>query len=111
METDLPEQVLSRQLLEWYDQNRRELPWRVTPTLYRTVVSEFMLQQTQVKTVLPYFDKWMQVFPDFGSLATASEEEVLRQWEGLGYYRRARNLHGLAKEWGRTELKAESYHE
>jgi len=81
----------------WYRQNARELPWRVAPTLYKTVVSEFMLQQTQVKTVLPYFARWMKLFPDFKALALASSEEVLRAWEGLGYYSRARNLHRLAQ--------------
>lgn len=84
-------------LLGWYRQYRRPLPWRLQPSLYRTVISEFMLQQTQVKTVLPYFDRWQRVFPDFASLAAAPESAVLKQWEGLGYYSRARNLHRLAK--------------
>ncbi len=82
----------------WFTQNKRDLPWRTNPSLYATVVSEFMLQQTQVKTVLPYFDRWMKRFPDFKSLASASGEEVLKNWEGLGYYSRARNLHKLARE-------------
>ena len=86
-------------LMRWYEDNHRKLPWRTTPSLYRTVVSEFMLQQTQVKTVLPYFDAWMDDFPDFGALAAASEQEILKAWEGLGYYRRARNLHALAKAY------------
>lgn len=84
-------------LLAWYDENRRELPWRRNPSLYKTVLSEFMLQQTRVSTVLPYFESWMRKFPDFRILAQASEEEVLKAWEGLGYYSRARNLHKLAK--------------
>lgn len=84
-------------LIAWYDQNARDLPWRSQPTLYKTVVSEFMLQQTQVKTVLPYFHNWLQVFPDFETLAAAREDAVVKQWEGLGYYSRARNLHKLAK--------------
>lgn len=84
-------------LLAWYHQNARDLPWRREPSLYRTVVSEFMLQQTQVKTVLPYFERWMRVFPGFVALASAESETVLRQWEGLGYYSRARNLHKLAR--------------
>jgi A/G-specific adenine glycosylase len=67
-------------------------------SLYPTVVSEFMLQQTQVKTVLPYYASWLKVFPDFETLATASEATVLKHWEGLGYYSRARNLHKLAQE-------------
>ncbi|NBD39045.1 MAG: A/G-specific adenine glycosylase [Verrucomicrobia bacterium] len=86
-----------QRLLTWFDEHRRSLPWRTEPTLYKTVLSEFMLQQTRVETVLPYFECWLQRFPDFAALAAASEEEVLRQWEGLGYYARARNLHRLAK--------------
>ncbi|GAB1489265.1 hypothetical protein MASR2M8_17180 [Opitutaceae bacterium] len=84
-------------LLDWYGEQRRSLPWRESPALYKTVVSEFMLQQTQVKTVLPYFARWLEALPDFSSLAAAPEERVLKLWEGLGYYSRARNLHKLAK--------------
>ena len=84
-------------LLDWYRANARRLPWRESPSLYKTVVSEFMLQQTQVKTVLPYFARWLETLPDFRALAAASEEQVLKLWEGLGYYSRARNLHRLAK--------------
>jgi A/G-specific adenine glycosylase len=84
-------------LLGWYGKNRRALPWRASPSLYKTVVSEFMLQQTQVKTVLPYFARWLDALPDFAALAAASEARVLKLWEGLGYYSRARNLHKLAK--------------
>ncbi|MBL9203986.1 MAG: A/G-specific adenine glycosylase [Opitutaceae bacterium] len=86
-------------LLTWYRKHQRALPWRTQPSLYKTVVSEFMLQQTQVKTMLPYFARWLAAFPDFPSLASAGEEVVLKQWEGLGYYSRARNLHKLAKTW------------
>jgi A/G-specific adenine glycosylase len=81
----------------WYGAHHRKLPWRDSPSLYKTVVSEFMLQQTQVATVLPYFDRWMRELPDFAALAAASESKVLKLWEGLGYYSRARNLHKLAK--------------
>ena len=84
-------------LLGWYRRNARDLPWRRTPSLYGTVVSEFMLQQTQVSTVLPFFGRWMDTLPDFAALAAAPEERLLRLWEGLGYYSRARNLHRLAK--------------
>jgi A/G-specific adenine glycosylase len=84
-------------LLDWYRANRRRLPWREAPSLYKTVVSEFMLQQTQVKTMLPYFARWLETFPDFTSLAAAEEEQVVKLWEGLGYYTRARNLHRLAR--------------
>jgi A/G-specific adenine glycosylase len=83
-------------LLAWYRACRRPLPWRESPSAYRTVVSEFMLQQTQVATVLPYFGRWMAALPDFAALAAAPESAVLRLWEGLGYYSRARNLHRLA---------------
>jgi A/G-specific adenine glycosylase len=86
-----------RALLGWYRANARALPWREAPSLYKTVVSEFMLQQTQVKTVLPYFARWLAEFPDFEALAAASEARVLKLWEGLGYYARARNLHRLAQ--------------
>src|ERR1039458_2981218 len=75
-----------RALLGWYRANARALPWREAPSLYKTVVSEFMLQQTQVKTVLPYFARWLAEFSDFAALAAASEARVLRLWEGLGSY-------------------------
>ena len=94
-EVELSEYQLA--LLEWYDLNQRDLPWRQNSSLYKTVVSEFMLQQTRVITVLPYFKTWLKRFPDFDHLANASETEVLKAWEGLGYYSRARNLHKLAK--------------
>jgi A/G-specific adenine glycosylase len=81
----------------WYRESARQLPWRESPSLYKTVVSEFMLQQTQVKTVLPYFARWMAELPGFTALAAAPESRVLKLWEGLGYYSRARNLHHLAK--------------
>jgi A/G-specific adenine glycosylase len=84
-------------LLAWYRERRRRLPWREAPSPYATVVSEFMLQQTRVSTVVPYFARWMEAFPGFGELAAAPAPAVLRLWEGLGYYSRARNLHRLAK--------------
>ncbi|MCU0791545.1 MAG: A/G-specific adenine glycosylase [Opitutaceae bacterium] len=84
-------------MLEWYRAHRRRLPWREEPSLYRTVVSEFMLQQTQVKTMLPYFARWLEALPDFAALAAADESRVVKLWEGLGYYTRARNLHKLAR--------------
>src|SRR5712671_3937707 len=85
-----------RRLLSWYRRHGRDLPWRRTRDPYAILVSEFMLQQTQVNTVIPYYHKWMRRFPDFGSVARASENEVLRAWQGLGYYARARNLHATA---------------
>ena len=84
-------------LIAWYRRHARALPWRDQPSLYKTVVSEFMLQQTQVKTVLPYFARWLAALPDFTTLAAAPEAQVLKLWEGLGYYSRARNLHRLAQ--------------
>ena len=99
-------------LLGWYDQHKRTLPWRTSPNLYKTVVSEFMLQQTRVSTVLPYFKKWIDNFPDFESLAKAKEETVLKYWEGLGYYSRARNLHKLSKvvsNWDNLETDGKAW--
>lgn len=90
-------------LSRWYASAQRPLPWRTEPGLYRTVVSELMAQQTQIKTMLPYFERWMRRFPDFEALAGAPEAAVLKHWEGLGYYSRARNLHRLAKAWVAAE--------
>jgi len=89
--------AFQRALLDWFRTHQRPLPWRAAPSLYKTVVSELMLQQTQVKTVLPYFARWLETFPDFKTLAAAPEDRVLKLWEGLGYYSRARNRHKLAK--------------
>jgi A/G-specific adenine glycosylase len=86
-----------RRLLSWYRRHGRDLPWRGTRDPYAILVSEFMLQQTQVATVIPYYHKWLRTFPDFASLARSSENEVLHAWQGLGYYARARNLHATAK--------------
>jgi A/G-specific adenine glycosylase len=86
-----------RSLVNWYRRNGRDLPWRRTHDPYAVLVSEFMLQQTQVAIVIPYYHKWLHRFPDFASLARASENVVLRTWQGLGYYARARNLHATAK--------------
>ena len=87
----------SKHLLNWYKINARVLPWRGHPDPYAVWVSEIMLQQTRVETVIPYFLKWMRQFPDIPSLARAPEQEVLRAWEGLGYYSRARNLRKAAR--------------
>jgi A/G-specific adenine glycosylase len=89
---------IARLLLEWYDRHARGLPWRDEPTPYRVWVSEIMLQQTRVETVVPYFERWMERFPTLAALAAATEQEVLRAWEGLGYYSRARNLHRAARQ-------------
>ena len=85
-------------LLDWYKNNARDLPWRSANDPYATWVSEIMLQQTQVETVIPYFHRWMMQFPDICSLASADEQAVLSAWEGLGYYSRVRNLHRAAKQ-------------
>lgn len=84
-------------LLPWYLAGHRPLPWRDDPTPYRIWVSEIMLQQTTVAAVMPYFERWMTTFPNVGSLASASEDDVLALWQGLGYYRRARNLHAASR--------------
>lgn len=87
-----------RRLLAWYAKHARDLPWRRSRDPYRVWVSEVMLQQTQVDTVRPYFERFMAAFPDVAALAKADEQDVLRLWEGLGYYRRARSLHAAAKQ-------------
>lgn len=85
-------------LLRWFDEQARDLPWRGTRDLYRIWVSEIMLQQTQVATVIPYYERFLRAFPDIEALAAAPEQQVLRMWEGLGYYRRARQLHAAARQ-------------
>ncbi|GAB4498688.1 MAG: A/G-specific adenine glycosylase [Anaerolineales bacterium] len=85
------------QLLSWYTQFGRDLPWRNHPNPYAIWVSEIMLQQTRVETVVPYFERWMQAFPSLAALAEADLQQVLAVWEGLGYYSRARNLHRAAQ--------------
>jgi A/G-specific adenine glycosylase len=93
-----PESFAQR-VLEWFDQyGRKDLPWQRDISPYRVWVSEIMLQQTQVKTVIPYFERFMEAFPDVRALAAAPEDEVLHLWTGLGYYARARNLHKAAKQ-------------
>lgn len=92
----MPRKSLQARLLNWYAKNKRTLPWRGHPDSYAVWVSEIMLQQTRVETVIPYFEKWMRLFPTIEMLAKASEREVLNAWEGLGYYSRARNLHKAA---------------
>ncbi|MFA6916330.1 MAG: A/G-specific adenine glycosylase [Parachlamydiales bacterium] len=86
-----------KKLRKWFLDNARDLPWRGNPTPYQVWVSEVMLQQTQVSVVIPYYLLWMERFPDVKSLAKAPLEEVIKTWEGLGYYSRARNLHEGAK--------------
>lgn len=97
---------LQQQLLCWFRSNKRELPWRKTYNPYHVWVSEIMLQQTQMERGIQYFNKWIQRFPTIDSVAEATEQEILKYWEGLGYYSRARNLHKTAgilkKQYGST---------
>jgi A/G-specific adenine glycosylase len=97
---DLPSSAitdLQHHLLVWYGQQGRNLPWRVSRDPYAIWVSEIMLQQTQVKTVIPYYERWLQQFPTVQDLAAAEQQQVLKVWQGLGYYARARNLHRAAQ--------------
>jgi A/G-specific adenine glycosylase len=87
----------TRKLLAWWSRAARDLPWRRTRDPYRVLVSEFMLQQTQVSRVAEYYPRFIERFPDLGSLARAPARAVREAWDGLGYYARARNLHALAK--------------
>lgn len=88
---------LRTSLLAWFARNARELPWRSDPTPYHVWVSEIMLQQTQVATVLDYYRRFIATYPTVGDLAAAEEHDLMRLWEGLGYYRRARSMHAAAK--------------
>jgi A/G-specific adenine glycosylase len=92
------ERFFAARLTEWYDGAKRDLPWRATRDPYRILVSEIMLQQTRVQTVIPYYEKFLERFPTARSLAKASDTELLRLWSGLGYYQRARNLRNAAQE-------------
>src|SRR5688500_20362638 len=90
--------MLAEAILPWFDAHgRHELPWQSEPTPYRVWISEVMLQQTQVETVKPYFERFVARFPDAATLAAATAGEVMRHWAGLGYYARARNLHRAAQ--------------
>ncbi len=93
----MEQKKITPSLLRWFHRNKRDLPWRKTKDPYRIWVSEVMLQQTQVETVIPYYHRWLSAFPTIKALAGASLSEVLKLWEGLGYYARARNLHRAAK--------------
>ncbi len=84
-------------LLDWFESNQRKLPWRLLYRPYEVWISEIMLQQTQVKTMLPYYSRWMERFPDLKSVALAPEEDLLKHWEGMGYYSRALNIHKAAQ--------------
>ena len=92
---------LSKKILIWYDNNQRRLPWRISKKSkkkqYYRLISEFMLQQTQVKTVIPYFNNFIKKIPNLRALSKSKQKDVLKLWEGLGYYRRAKNLHKTSK--------------
>ncbi|MDQ0190765.1 A/G-specific adenine glycosylase [Alicyclobacillus cycloheptanicus] len=98
MAAAVPDTHMAARLVDWYEQNRRELPWRQTRDPYAIWVSETMLQQTRVETVIPYYHAFLAAFPTVRALAAAAEDEVLKRWQGLGYYSRARNLHRAAKQ-------------
>jgi A/G-specific adenine glycosylase len=89
---------IASRIIEWFEQNKRELPWRLTKDPYRIWLSEVILQQTRVAQGLPYYIRFTEAFPDVFALANASEQEVIKLWQGLGYYSRARNLHNTAKQ-------------
>ena len=92
-------------LLSWYDSNHREMPWRGESDAYKIWVSEIMLQQTQVSTVIDYYNKWVKQFPTIKDVANASLDDILKCWEGLGYYSRARNFHEACKEITQSRSK------
>src|SRR5271168_3989836 len=97
MKQPIPIPTMREQLLAWFDEHHRKLPWRRHSDPYRIWVSEIMLQQTRVATVLDYYPKFLKKFPNIKKLAAAKESEVLAAWSGLGYYRRARNMRFAAK--------------
>jgi len=90
--------VISKTLQRWYEKNKRDLPWRKTKDPYAIWISEVILQQTRVNQGYDYFLRFIRRFPNVKALAEASEEDVLKQWQGLGYYSRARHLHAAAKQ-------------
>ena len=88
-----------KKIINWYKINKRDLPWRKSKNqnFYKIWISEVMLQQTVVKTVIPYYQKWLKTYPTLKSVAQAEQERLLKMWEGLGYYSRAKNLHQTSK--------------
>ncbi len=97
----MKEKIITKKILKWYDLNKRSLPWRKKVSLekkqYYTLISEFMLQQTQVSTVIPFFNRFIKSLPSLNSLAKVNEKKLIKLWEGLGYYSRARNLKKTAQ--------------
>jgi len=104
MQLSRGEKGLRQALLSWYRRNARDLPWRATREPYRILLSEVLLQQTRVEQARGYYARFLEAFPDLAALAQASEEDVLRVWAGAGYYRRARNIHRLARLVGERAL-------
>lgn len=92
------EESFKKRIVEWFNKNQREMPWRETTNPYYIWLSEVMLQQTQVNTVIDYYHRFVNRFPTIAALSEAHEDEVLKYWEGLGYYSRARNFHTAVKE-------------
>ncbi|ACY40545.1 A/G-specific adenine glycosylase [Blattabacterium sp. (Blattella germanica) str. Bge] len=102
----------SKKIINWYKKNHRKLPWRETQNPYYILVSEFILQQTRIsKTTIKYYSNFIKKFPDLEKLAQAEEKNVLKEWEGLGYYSRARNLHSFAKELKKNNIFPKKYKE
>ena len=99
-----PLEALVEPLVHWYELNRKTFPWREDPTPYRVWISEIMLQQTRIEAALPYYTRFLEAFPDVCALASAEQEKVLKLWQGLGYYSRAKNLQKAAK------IVCETYH-
>ena len=97
----MKDQIITKKILNWYDNNKRPLPWRKKTSLkknqYYTLVSEFMLQQTQVATVIPFFNRFIQNIPNLETLASFEDKKLIKLWEGLGYYSRVKNLKKTAK--------------
>ena len=98
-------EAFQQTILKWFQENKREMPWRRNPLPYYIWVSEIMLQQTRVDTVIPYFQRFIEKYPDVEALSKAKEEELLKLWEGLGYYNRARNLKIAAEEINKTFIE------
>ena len=97
MEDDMNRENFTNQVLSWYDEGHRDLPWRHTTDAYRVWISEIMLQQTRAETVISYYERFLSRYPSVYELAEAKEEELLKSWEGLGYYSRARSLQKAAR--------------
>ena len=97
LDLPIPIEKFVSPLLIWYEENKRDLPWRKNSDPYQIWISEIMLQQTQVATVIPFYETFLKAYPTLESLAQAKESDILSSWSALGYYRRARNLHEAAQ--------------